>query len=220
VEILLTIGKMLLVAIAVAAIAQPLYKHRKNYELIWSVGRRFRLGIIQAIALVITVLVVSITLYITVPILSYGWLSVFHERSGNFLVRPITEGSESPHTIVRLFPPLFFFGFMFALPYLAMAEEIVFRKGYEEWKPIVKQSIKFGLAHLFMGVPLAVGIALIIPGLFFGLKYKKAFDRNVQHMSISEARDEAVMVSTTHHTLYNVLAIGIMLWLSIEAIYN
>lgn len=126
-------------------------------------------------------------------------------------VKPITDGSQSTHVSIRLMVPLFFFALMLVLPFLARSEERSFRKGYDEWGPIIKQSVKFGLAHCLVGVPLAAGIALIIPGLFYGYKYKRAFDRNTEAFGYERAEDEAVMVSTTYHTMHNMVVVVLLL---------
>jgi hypothetical protein len=114
--------------------------------------------------------------------------------------------------------PLFFVALAFVLPFLARSEERSFRKGHDEWGSIAKQSVKFGLVHCLFGVPIAAGIALIISGLFYGFKYKRAFDRNVEVMGYWQAEDEAVMVSTTHHTMYNMIVVGLLLFVALAAV--
>ena len=69
-----------------------------------------------------------------------------------------------------------------------------------------------------MGVSLAIAIALIFAGLFFGYKYKKAFDKNVVTKDLGEAREEAMLVSTAYHSLYNTVCAVILIILSITMI--
>jgi len=99
-EILVTIGKAILVLVAVATVVLPLVSERRNYKFIWQVCKLFRIK--------------------------------------------------------------------------------MFCEGYDEWGSIIKQLIKFGLVHCFVGVPLVAGIAFIILGFFYGYKYKRAFDHNTE----------------------------------------
>ncbi|MFZ2907922.1 MAG: hypothetical protein WA014_02135 [Minisyncoccia bacterium] len=177
-DILITVGKLLLVFMAVATVAQPIVAQRHNYEFVWQVFKRFRFGLFfQAFGVLLIVIIVGVALTY-VPLLKYGWTNLFG-ISGNILVVPVQEGSRSSIELVRMLPVLFFVVMMFVLPFLAKAEEEMFRKGHEEWKDIAWQSFKFGLVHCFVGVPLAFGIALSIAGLFYGWKYKREFTRKV-----------------------------------------
>lgn len=210
-EILLTIGKVVLVLLAVASVALPLISERRNYEFVWQVWKRFRIKMfVQVFGIILLTIAVAIALW-EVPGLKWGWINLFFGGGGNMLVKPITDGSQSTHVSIRLMVPLFFFALMLVLPFLARSEERSFRKGYDEWGPIIKQSIKFGLAHCLVGVPLAAGIALIIPGFFYGYKYKRAFDRNTDTLGYGRAEDEAVMVSTTYHTMYNMVVVALLI---------
>lgn len=59
------------------------------------------------------------------------------------------------------------------VPRLARLEEWRFRDGTEGWKQAALRSLHFGLIHCVIGVPLAAGIALSLPGLWFTLQYWK-----------------------------------------------
>ena len=217
-EILLTIGKTLLVLLAVASVALPLVSERRNYHFVWSVLRRFRIKMFfECLGIVTLTIAAAIALW-QIPGLNYGWIKLFFGGNGNMLIKPITEGSESTNILIRLMVPLFFVALAFVLPFLARSEERSFRKGHDEWSSITKQSVKFGLVHCLVGIPLAAGIALIISGLFYGLKYKRAFDRNVESLGHWRAEDEAVMVSTTYHTMYNMIVVGLLLFIAIAAV--
>lgn len=217
-EILLTIGKAVLVLLAVASVALPLVSERRNYEFVWQVWRQFRIKMFfETFGVILLTIAVAIALW-EVPGLKYGWISLFFGGSGNMLIKPITEGSHSTHISIRLLVSIFFIALAFVLPFLARSEERSFRKGYDEWGSIIKQSIKFGLVHCFVGVPLAAGIALIIPGFFYGYKYKRAFDRNTEALGYRRAEDEAVMVSTAYHTLYNTIVVALLLLVALAAV--
>ncbi|MBI1984819.1 MAG: hypothetical protein HYS60_01765 [Candidatus Wildermuthbacteria bacterium] len=217
-EILPTIGKVLLVLLAVASVVLPLVSERRNYQFVWSVWRRFRIKMFfECLGIVTLTIATAIALW-QVPGLNYGWINLFFGKGGNILVRPIMEGSESTNVLIRFMVPLFFIALAFVLPFLAREEERIFRKGHDDWGSITKQSVKFGLAHCLVGVPLAAGIALIIAGLFYGFKYKSALDHNADTMGYWRAEDEAVMVSTTYHTMHNMIVVGLLLFVAIVAI--
>ncbi len=132
---------------------------------------------VQVFGILLLTIATTVALW-EVPGMKYGWINLFFGGGGNMLVKPITDGSQSTSISIRLMVPLFFFALMLVFPFLARSEERSFRKGYDEWGSIIKQSVKFGLVYCLVGVPLAAGIALIITGFFYGYKYKRAFDRN------------------------------------------
>ncbi len=218
-EILLTISRAIFALLAVASVALSLIVERRNYQFVWSVWRRFRIKMFfECLGIVTLTIAVAIALW-QVPGLNYGWINLFFGgESGNMLIKPVLEGSESSNILIRMMVPVFFIALGFILPFLALSEERSFRKGHDDWGSITKQSVKFGLIHCLVGVPLAAGIALIISGLFYGLKYKSAFDRNVDTKGYWRAEDEAVMVSTTYHTMHNVIVVGLLLLVALVAI--
>lgn len=218
-ETVLSIGRFALVIIAVVSIASQLFSERKRLEFIWRIWKRFRIGqLLEVIAVISSVIVVGLLL-MKIPFLSYGWTSLFYGHGGgNLLVGPIMEGSESSNGLIRILVPIFFFAFILAAPFLAKEEEDIFRKGHTEWGSIAIQSVKFGLVHCIMGVPLAFGFALIISGFFFGYKYKCAFKRNLERLDFHEAEKEAVMVTTTYHTMYNTILLLFLLVVTIASI--
>ena len=58
------------------------------------------------------------------------------------------------------------------IPGLALNEEYAFRKDVTEPKLIAFQSVKFGLAHCIVGIPISFGIGLIVAGFWFAHQYK------------------------------------------------
>lgn len=217
-EILTTIGKIFLVLLAIASVALPLISERHNYHFVWSVWRRFRIKMFfECLSLVILTSLLTITLWL-VPGLNYGWVTFFFKEGGNLLIGPVMEGTKSNSVAVRILVPIFFIVLTFILPFLARSEERIFRRGHDSWRSVTKQSIKFGLMHCLVGVPLAAGIALILSGLFYGLKYKNAFERNVVALGRQRAEDEAVMISITYHTMYNTILILFLLLITSLAV--
>ncbi len=218
-EILMIVGKLLLVALAVAIVAHPLILERRNYDFVLKVYKLFRFKLfLQAFAVLAAAIFVGVMLYAFVPVLRIGWLSLFFDGGGNILIRPVQEGSESSSRYIRLLPILFYTALMFVLPFMAKAEEDIFRKGHHEWPSIIGQSVKFGLIHSVAGIPLAVCLALILAGLFYGWVYKNSFDRNVQILGRIQAEEEAVMASTVAHSMYNAIIVSILLIFAFVAV--
>lgn len=221
-EILLTIGKALLVLLAVGRVILTLVSERRNYQFVWSVWRRFRIKIFFECLAIITLTIATAIALLQIPGFNYGWINLFSSGGdgGNMLIKPIIDGSDSNNVLIRSMVPVFFIVLTFVLPFLAQTEEKIFRKGHDDWGTITKQSIKFGLVHCLVGVPLAAGIALILTGLFYGLKYKRAFDHNTDTKSYRGATYEAVMVSTTYHTMYNTILVTIILLITLVVIWK
>ncbi|MBP7770316.1 MAG: hypothetical protein KA066_00145 [Candidatus Pacebacteria bacterium] len=218
--ILQTIGMVLLAVFAVTNIALVLYSKRKEYGFVAQIWRRYRWGMfIQAIGALLLVFAVAFTIW-DVPGLKYGWLHLFYSEGGNVFVRPLQEGSESSYTIVRLLPVLFLGAFLFGIPFLAKFEEDQFRRGFESWPQIMRQSVKFGLIHCLAGIPLAAGIALIVSGLFYGYHYKRSYDQNVRRLGHEGAQDEAVMVSTAYHSMWNTIIVCVLLGFTVYAVFS
>lgn len=186
------------------------------------IWKKFRIKMFfEIIGLIIITIAVFEFLYLFVPYLKYGWLNLFIKGGGTIAITPVIEESKSPNFIIRIIPPVFLFIFLLAIPSLAKLEEEKYRKGFIKWKDIYVQSVKFGLAHLLMGVPLAAAFALIISGLFYGHKYRNAFISSISTYSAKadkcpffEAKmmseNKAVSISTTYHALYNSILISVV----------
>lgn len=210
-DILLTVVKSILILLVVLSIGIPLISHRRDYKFVWHVWKRFRIKMFFEVLGTIVLTWMAVTMLWKIPGLKYGWTTFLFHKGGNVVMKSVDEGFDSPHLIIRLLTFLFFIILVVALPFLARLEEKIFRAGYSEWGSIIKQSIKFGLIHCLVGVPIAAGIALSIPGLFFGYHYKRAFDRSIQTLEDHQAKEEATMVSTTYHTMFNTIVIMLLL---------
>lgn len=85
------------------------------------------------------------------------------------------------------------------VPGLAMNEELMFRKGRKKPGVIAYQSVKFGLVHCLVGVPIGFGLALGIGGFWFALQYLRG----------------GVRRSTAYHALHNWTLLSLAgLWLA------
>ena len=219
-DILITAGKFLLFAFAVANIALTLRAERDNFGFAKQVWRRFRVGMfLQCFLLLILTVVVAVPLVTYVPGLKYGWLHLFVSSGGNALIAPVTDASSSDYTLLRLVPIAFCLAFLVAIPFLAKYEEEMFRQGHTEWKSIWWQSTKFGLVHCIVGIPIGFGIALIMSGLFYAYQYKRTFENNIDTLGYTAADEEAVIVSTTYHSMYNSIVITVLLLLSVLMVF-
>jgi hypothetical protein len=212
---LITAGKILLFAFAIANIAFVLKTERNNLGFAKQVWMQFRFGmLIQCLLLLVLTVVVGVSLIVYVPGLEYGWLHLFVSSGGNALIAPVTDASSSDYLLLRLVPIAFCLAFLVAIPFLAKMEEEMFRKGHTEWKSIWWQSTKFGLVHCIVGIPIGFGIALIMSGLFYAYHYKRTFENNIDTLGYLMAEEKAVMVSTTYHSLYNSIIITLLLVIS------
>ncbi|MBL8059460.1 MAG: hypothetical protein JNK63_01950 [Chthonomonas sp.] len=80
------------------------------------------------------------------------------------------------------------------LPRLARREEEMFRRGTKDWQDATFRSLKFGLIHMVVGVPLGAALALWIAGMFFSWRYFVG----------------GIRESTFYHTLHNGVILGFL----------
>jgi len=208
--------RLLAVLCAVCLVFSELYRNRKNFPFIWEIWKRFRPGMfIQVFVLIIIVFTTAVFLSKHVPYLHYGWMNLILKNGGNIVTGPVLSIAHSEYGVLRILPPVFLFVFLLSIPFLANGEEKIFRKGYHTRGKMIRQSVRSGLVHLVAGIPLAVGIALIIPGLFFAYKYHYTYTKLAQIMEKKDASHEAVLVSTAYHTLMNSILIVYLIVLTI-----
>lgn len=207
------------VGFALLNVAMALYDNRKNFDFVWSVWKRFHFfALLQIIGIIFLIFFSYKALVFLSPVFGYGWLNFFSRTGGNILISPVLTAFNSDIFIVRCVPAFFLFAFLFSLPFMARLEENIFRRGCHTWGKMFRQSIFFGLMHIIIGIPIGVAIALIIPGLFFAYEYRRVYLKLAQTKTQKEARNEAVLTSTTHHTLMNTIFIGYALILCIISI--
>ena len=98
--------------------------------------------------------------------------------------------------------------FILAVPFWAEFEENAFRRGVHSWRGMTINSIKFGLVHLWAGIPIYVALTLSIPGFLFACRYKYAYHRHLKKFKDeNKAQDAGVAASTADHAIYNALLI-------------
>lgn len=154
-------------------LAQPL-ADADNRRYCISVYRSIRpVGVAQNIGILALTISAYVGLSQAMPWLNYSWVSaVMATGSGeaqaggmNLVAAPL---------FLPLVGPIFAALFIFCLPLLTRAEERVFRGGTRSMVHAVPRSIVFGLAHCIVGVPLAAGLVISVPGLWFSHLYLKA----------------------------------------------
>lgn len=79
------------------------------------------------------------------------------------------------------------------MPRLVRREEEIFRRGTRDWRDAIPRSLKFGLIHCVVGVPLGFGLALAVPGLVFTAAYFRG----------------GIRASAYLHTVYNLLILAL-----------
>ena len=147
-------------------------QHRREYS---ETVRSLRWWMVPAgLAHLVTVGATAVLLQILIPPLRYGWWSLIG-GSGNVLVGQ-TSNSGTLWRLVGIALPL---SLVVLVPWLAHLEESAFRAGSENRSVPRRLAVQlgFGLIHCVVGVPLAVGIALTISGLYYERVYLTAMSR-------------------------------------------
>lgn len=198
-------------------IAGELWKNRTRLNLIWRVY--FQSGILtyaRAFLIFIATTTTVLALATWSPeFLHWGWAQLIFGQATNVALQPfVTIEQVSPtEQTSPIFPivlmVLFWALMILAVPFLAEVEEQIFRQGVSHWKGILWNSLLFGLAHLLMGIPIFIGLALFVPGFLFACRYKYAYHRHFrQSQNELEAQKAGVLASTADHAVYNALLIS------------
>lgn len=134
--------------------------------------------------------------------MTWSWISMLGSDgapSGNIVAAPFKSGSVLVITG-------FWFLLTLALPYLAKGEEETFRSLIFGTKKRIITSIKFGLVHMIVGVPLFIALILAVVGYIFSIFYVRAFNKAAKADPYS-ANKVAILASTSVHAKYNFLII-------------
>jgi len=175
-----------------ALIAWALAKDMRRGKLVeaWAVARQVTPRIVlQNILILVLTVAASFSLLKLIPALDRSWLYLLpnlHGTASNIYLMPVT---------IKYFGILFIGLFAVCIPSLARGEEMSYRHGTRNWRHGVWRSIRFGLAHCVVGVPLYAGLALTIGGLWFTHQY---FQGGVER-------------STLHHATCNWIVTAILL---------
>ena len=203
---------MLFNIIATLVIGSALYSSykdfRKDSSLLKMAYFTRPMDYLWSFLMVIGVMTTVITLAsIGMPkFMTWSWVSMLggdgaDAPSGNIIAAPFKSGSVIIISIFWLLLTL-------ALPYLAKGEEKAFRSLVFGTKSRIITSIKFGLVHMIVGVPLFIALILAVAGYIFSIFYVKAFSKAAK-VDPYTADEVAVNVSTSVHAKYNFLIITI-----------
>jgi len=152
--------------------------------------------LLKNLFVILVFVLVAVSLYKLCPILRWSWICLFKDKEesedgekemngGNIWLFPAR---------VKYFGLFFILLFILNLPQFALAEEEWFREGIQNWREGILMSVLFGMIHCLVGVPLAIGLALIISGMWFTHQY---FIGGIE-------------LSTLHHTSYNLIVLSVL----------
>ena len=201
---------MLFNIIATLVIGSTLYISYKDFHKDSSVLKnayvKNKIDYLWALLMIVGIIIIFLTLLsIGLPkFMTWSWVSMLGSGgtdapSGNIIAAPFKSGSV-------LIIGGFWLLLSLALPYLAKSEEETFRSLVFGTKKRIIASIKFGLVHMIVGVPLIVALVLSLVGYIFSIFYVKSFNKAA--MSDPYTADKvAILASTSVHTKYNFLVI-------------
>ena len=146
----------------------------------------------SSIGVLVVTISIGVTLYSVGPsILRWSWLMLLQSPKDK---TPVTNlnlaGANIPY-----FGIFFLLMLFLNLPRLARREEEMFREGTKDWPDAVPRSLKFGLMHCLVGVPIGFGLCLAIPGMWFTRQYFQG----------------GVDKATLYHAVNNMLIVGLLI---------
>jgi len=187
---------------------------RKDSSLLKMAYLKRPIDYLWSLLIVIGVIITIISLsYIELPkFMTWSLVSLLSDNktSGNIIVTPFSSGS----LIIVIG---FWFLLSLALPYLAKSEEKSFRSLVFGTKNRIITSIKFGLIHMIVGVPLIIALVLSVIGYIYSIFYVTAFNKAIK-VNPNTADEVALNVSTSVHSKYNFILITLGAILTILSI--
>ncbi|MCX6739377.1 MAG: hypothetical protein NT098_05025 [Candidatus Parcubacteria bacterium] len=161
--------------------------------------------VVEVFGILILVVGIMILLMMFVPFMRIGWMNFFAHEGGNIILKPFTDLAESSDYLIRCIPVILLAVLIFLAPFIVKVEEEIFRYGHTEWGAVSRQSVKFGLIHLVLGIPLAAPVALTFLGFFLGYKYRKAYLETLQYCGedLNMAHSRAIATSIVYHTVFD-----------------
>lgn len=157
-------------------LAEPLTPRQTRKTILGMYSRlriRHLLPVFWVIPLTATAYAILTSIF---PPLRYSWISALEYGAGqaasgasgsgtNLMIAPVTLPVVGPLLLILL---------ILNMPLLTALEERIFRAGTRSYLHAVPKSLAFGMVHCLVGVPLAAGLALAIPGFWFSHRYLKA----------------------------------------------
>lgn len=184
-----TILTYMLIALLTVDLAYGAYKYprwRMAYRSLSLPLFLLNIPVLGAVAVAAVML-----LRVSPGVMGFSWLNLFGQRGANI---------NTAAADIKYFGVAFVLLLMVSLPRLAESEENLFRQGTTSWADGIKRSLLFGLVHCLVGVPLGVGLALSIAGLFFTALYFRG----------------GTKLSTQAHFQYNLIVCVILLFSAVR----
>lgn len=151
--------------------------------------RQIRPSLVAQNLVVIAVTIgVALLLDRVFPFLDRSWLYLLPGSNGHAANINIIPAN------IKYFGPFFLLLLALSMPGLARSEELRYRKGTRNWTDATGRSMKFGLVHCFVGIPIYAGLALTVAGLWFTFQYFRG----------------GVERSMLHHTVYNITVVAVL----------
>lgn len=203
-----------------SVIVRELWENRSKLNFV--VNIYFKSGILsyfRAFSIVAITITLGIVVYLHVPeFLRWGWGSLIFGNSGNVALQPLTTASQAGQKVSEIHGSGFDYRWIFMIPVWmifilgfpvwAEVEEKIFRQGVHSWKGITISSIKFGLIHLIMGIPVCWALTLSVPGFLFACRYKYVYHWHLKKFKDeTKAQEAGVRASTADHAIYNAILI-------------
>lgn len=149
-----------------------------------------------------------------------GWANLIFPNAGEIFGNPfllldrassvVNPAQEISLILSSLLIVILWIFFIVTIPFYTLTEEKLFRKGVETWPGMMINSIKFGLIHLTLGIPLYWALVWSIPGFLFACRYKYAYYQNLRKSGDeAESQVAGVLASTADHSVYNALFITV-----------
>lgn len=201
-------------------IIRELWENRSKLSFVINIY--FKSGILsyfRALSIVAITITLGIVVYLHVPeFLRWGWGSLIFGNSGNVALQPLTTASQAGQKVSEIQGNGFDYRWIFMIPvwmifilgfpFWAEVEEKIFRRGVHSWKGITISSIKFGLIHLIMGIPVCWALTLSVPGFLFACRYKYVYHWHLKKFKDeTKAQEAGVRASTADHAIYNAILI-------------
>jgi hypothetical protein len=203
-----------------SVIVRELWENRSKLSFVINIY--FKSGILsyfRALSIVAITITLGIVVYLHVPeFLRWGWGSLIFGNSGNIALQPLTTASQAGQKVSEIQGSGFDYRWIFMIPvwmifilgfpFWAEVEEKIFRRGVNSWKGITISSIKFGLIHLIMGIPVCWALTLSVPGFLFACRYKYVYHRHLKKFKDeTKAQEAGARASTADHAIYNAILI-------------
>lgn len=202
--------------LTVKFVGEEIYHNRHNLHFILKIWRGFRPRVVIEAAIILALAAIVAGTLLEIPILNWGWLRQVTGSDGTIMLSPVAQRAYPGHLLMHIMLPLFLLALLVANPFLVKVEEEFFRKGHLRWPAIIWQSLKFGAAHLLVGIAFAYAITLVGIGFYLACKYRGTYRKRIAEENAPiEAEGAALLSSMTLHACFNSL---LLVWFAVAAI--